>query len=191
MIAGSGGGQICVACVRVLAERIEEARAIQRRHQRLVDLEHMVDMAQISGLSVTVLGAVSPEAESLLRAEDALRLEVLPIGFRRDGRLSLAVAEPPSQKMRVDVARLTQREVDFCLVRRSELKEALRRAYGERPNIGPADLPQSGGLALVRACEICGDMLVPSELMRYAGPGQICMACVEELDVQSAKKIRT
>ena len=78
----------------------------------------------------------APESSALDRItrEAAFRLEALPLRYE-EGRLVIALAEPPTRDVRREISRLSGRQPEFVLANTRLLADAIERWY-PHPSIG-------------------------------------------------------
>ena len=82
----------------------------------------------------------APESSALDRItrEAAFRLEALPLRYE-EGRLVIALAEPPTRDVRREILKLSGRQPEFVLANTRLLADAIERWY-PHPSIANADL---------------------------------------------------
>jgi type IV pilus assembly protein PilB len=97
-------------------------------------------LAEQSGMRIVDLDRdPAPESSALDRItrEAAFRLEALPLRYE-EGRLVIALAEPPTREVRREISKLSGRQPEFVLANTRLLADAIERWY-PHPSIGNAD----------------------------------------------------
>jgi type II secretory ATPase GspE/PulE/Tfp pilus assembly ATPase PilB-like protein len=90
-----------------------------------------VTLAEQSGMRVVDLDRdPAPESSAVDRItrEAAFRLQALPLRYE-EGRLLVALAEPPSREVRREILMLSGRQADFVLANARLLTHAIERCY--------------------------------------------------------------
>ena len=118
-------------------EAVREARASGRpmgqlllEQHRLRDHQLGIAIAERFGLKFVDLKTVEPDliALSIIPETAMLRLDAVPIGFRDDGSLIVAMVDPSNLLATDDIAMLTNRNVTAVVVTRSDLDALLARS---------------------------------------------------------------
>jgi len=117
-------------------EAVREARASGRpmgqlllEQHRLRDHQLGIAIAERFGLKFVDLKAVEPDLSALNIIPEAAmqRLDAVPIGFRDDGSLIVAMVDPRNLLATDDIAMLTNRNVVPVVVTRNDLDGLLTR----------------------------------------------------------------
>jgi type II secretory ATPase GspE/PulE/Tfp pilus assembly ATPase PilB-like protein len=90
-----------------------------------------VTLAEQSGMRVVDLDRDPPPESSAvgrITREAAFRLQALPLRYE-EGRLIVALAEPPSREVRREILKLSGRQADFVLANARLLADAIERWY--------------------------------------------------------------
>jgi type II secretory ATPase GspE/PulE/Tfp pilus assembly ATPase PilB-like protein len=101
-----------------------------------------VTLAEQSGMRVVDLDRDPPPESSAvgrITREAAFRLQALPLRYE-EGRLVIALAEPPSRDVRREILKLSGRQADFVLANARLLADAIERWY-PHPSMVNAALP--------------------------------------------------
>ena len=126
-------------CRRESVEQaVREARASGRPMGQLLLEHHMLRSHQLGiaiaerfGLQFVDLGVDEPDIAAMSLLPDAAmqRLDAVPIGFRDDGALVVAMADPGNLLATDDIAMLTNRNVVPVVVTREDLDTLLTRTH--------------------------------------------------------------
>ena len=136
-------------CDRQTVEHaVREARASGRPMGQLLLEQHTLRAHQLGiaiaerfGLKFVDLKAIEPDLAALNMLPEAAmqRLDAVPIGFRDDGTLVVAMADPRNLLATDDIAMLTNRNVVPVVVTREDLDALLDRADRLGELIGEAE----------------------------------------------------
>ena len=99
-----------------------------------------VTLAEQSGMRVVDLDRdPAPESSAVDRItrEAAFRLQALPLRYE-EGRLVIALAEPPSREVRREILKLSGRQADFVLANARLLTDAIERCYPHPSTVNAA-----------------------------------------------------
>jgi type II secretion system protein E len=113
---------------------------------------------------------VAPEVIKQIRAEDARRFKVIPVGFGDSG-LIVAVSDPLDIDTIDSLSFLLQREIELVCASPEKIRQALIKYYGTADEASDALLQQSGhdvdlGLEIVEGGDISGTNEADAPIIR-------------------------